>query len=198
MKRAVTVTLILLILGLVAVGVLLLVFAVMDAGDSSDDSAPRAADGTPAPPPSATPDLRRDPSPRVRAVPEGEPYAFQPPAVLTSFERRTLRGQPTATQSGGQVATYTAGSDAGAATVVLTAYYFDEPEQARQTALFTLDSDSIADYLAPPYDSAVVAHGIGQRRDGGYVAAWSHYGWAFIVQAPDRDTLDEFLDAFPH
>ena len=135
------------------------------------------------------------PAPRSRALPSGTPYDFEAPFSVGTFVRQTMRGNVTATQSGGLQATYAQGTN----DAVLTVYHFDQPDQAVRTVQFALGQTSLVRLVGTPYYGPDVAFGIAQDRRGGYLAAWSHGGWCFLVQTTGSlDVLQTFLDPFPY
>jgi hypothetical protein len=154
---------------------------------TSDGSAPYVFTG-----PTATP---RPSAPRNRDVPEGAPYDLEIPFTIGSFVQQSVRGHATGLATGGLQATYLSQQN----TVVLTAYYMDDPQQAIDAVRGALESSSVARVVETPHYLAPAAFGIVQDRQGAYLAAWSHYGWVFIVRTPDaQDALNRFMDAFPY
>ena len=134
------------------------------------------------------------PAPRSREFPSGDPYTFEAPFSAGDFVRESMHGRATSRRTGGLVATYRRNEDV----MALTVYYFDAPEQAIESVEFTLDSANIVTVLSGPYTAPAVAFGVGQDRQGGYLAVWSHYGWYFQVRtASSLEALNAFLEAFP-
>ncbi len=137
----------------------------------------------------------RSPAPRSRPLPAGKPYDFETPFSAGQFVRQAMRGRATATQTGGLQTTY----QQGGTVVVVTAYYFDTPEEAGATVRFALASATLTQIVEGPFDSRAVVYGIAQDRNGGYVAAWSHNGWCFLARTTGSlEALQEFLGAFPY
>jgi len=137
----------------------------------------------------------RPPAPRNRPLPDGEPYAFEAPFSVGNFVRQKMDGRAVSAPTGGLQATY---SD-GVSSLVVIAYRFDQPEDAVKTVEFTLESGSAVQEVVPLYSGPSVAFGVVQERQGGYLAAWSHYEWCFLVKTPNSlDVLNLFLDSFPY
>jgi hypothetical protein len=137
----------------------------------------------------------RPPAPRSRPLPDGEPYAFEAPFSVGNFVRQHMDGRAVSAPTGGLQATYYD----GVSSVVLTVYRFDQPEEAVKTVEFTLDSGSAVQDMVPLYSGPAVAYGVVQERQGGYLAAWSHYEWCFLVSTSGSlDVLNVFLDSFPY
>jgi hypothetical protein len=156
----------------------------------SKSSSPPAGGGSP--PGQGTP---RAPAPRSKAAPPGDPYDFEAPFSVGTFVRKSMHGNVTATQLGGLQATYAQGNDSA----VLTVYHFTLPDQAVQTVQFALGQASIARPVGTPYYSPGVAFGVAQDRRSGYLAAWSHDNWCYLVQTTGSlDVLNAFLDSFPY
>jgi hypothetical protein len=171
-----------------------------DKHDQKDDnvSAQGQSDTTRAPQATAT--MRRPtvtphaPAPRSMPTPEGDPYAFEAPFSAGNFVRQTLRGNAVSERGGGMQATYKREDD----TVALTIYHFDQPEKAIETVRFVLEGSSVTHIVETPYYGPTVAYGIVQVRSGATMAAWSHYGWAFIAQGVGSTTvMADFLQVFP-
>jgi hypothetical protein len=171
-----------------------------DKHDQKDDnvSAQGQSDTTRAPQATAT--MRRPtvtphaPAPRSMPTPEGDPYAFEAPFSAGNFVRQTLRGNAVSERGGGMQATYKREDD----TVALTIYHFDQPEKAIETVRFVLEGSSVTHIVETPYYGPTVAYGIVQVRSGATMAAWSHYGWAFIAQGTGSTTvMADFLQVFP-
>lgn len=184
-----------------AMGVIL---AACGGGGDEDGGGTPTGSGAVTPAPSAVPGsgfvtdapyTPRPPAPRSRALPEGDPYAFEAPFSVGTAVRQTLRGSPVSAQTGGQQATYLAGQD----TLVLTVYFFEEVSQAMDTVRFALASDSLVQMVGQPYDGPTIVYGIAEDRRGGMLAAWNHEGWCFLVQTTGPlETLNPFLEAFPY
>ncbi len=142
--------------------------------------------------PTSTP---RPPAPRNRELPEAAPYDFAPPFTIGAFVQQKTEGHATGLSTGGLQVTYLEKQDV----VVLTVYYFDDPQQAINTVRGALENSSVARTVEAPYYLPPAAYGIVQDRQGGYLAAWSHYGWAFIVRTPTSlDALNNFMAAFQY
>jgi hypothetical protein len=63
---------------------------------------------------------------------------------------------------------------------------------------FVLEGSSVTHIVETPYYGPTVAYGIVQVRSGATMAAWSHYGWAFIAQGTGSTTvMADFLQVFP-
>jgi hypothetical protein len=61
-----------------------------------------------------------------------------------------------------------------------------------------LEGSSVTHIVETPYYGPTVAYGIVQVRSGATMAAWSHYGWAFIAQGTGSTTvMADFLQVFP-
>jgi hypothetical protein len=158
---------------------------VVSQAGGGDGSSPRIYTG-----PTATP---RPSAPRNRTVPDGDPALFEAPFNVGQFIRQTAQGRTVGTETGGVQATYTHNAD----TIVLTVYYFDDPAQAINTVQYVLENKNVTP-VTELFSLTPISYGIVQDQRGGYLAAWSHYGWAFIVRTPAAlDTLNGFLDAFP-
>jgi hypothetical protein len=139
--------------------------------------------------------MPRAPAPRSKAMPSGDPYEFEAPFSVGTFVRKSMHGNVTSTQLGGLQATYAQGNDSA----VVTVYYFDRPDQATQTVQFALGQASMARPVGTPYYSPDVAFGVAQDRRSGYLAAWSHGDWCYLVQTTGSlDVLNAFLDSFPY
>jgi hypothetical protein len=137
----------------------------------------------------------RAPAPRSKAEPSGDPYEFEAPFSVGTFVRKSMHGNVTSTQLGGLQAIYARESDSA----VLTVYHFDRPDQAVQTVQFALGQASMARPVGTPYYSPDVAFGVAQDRRSGYLAAWSHGDWCYLVQTTGSlDVLNAFLDSFPY
>ncbi|GEM_PF-2580119 len=137
----------------------------------------------------------RAPAPRDLPVPQVEPHAFEAPFTVGLFTRQRMFGTPDAVQAGGQQAIYR--SDDG--TVVLNVYAFPTPEEAAHTVQFTLEAGSVERVIGEPYYAPSASFGAAQDANGGYVVAWSHGHWAYIVRTGDSArVLDEFLAIFPY
>jgi hypothetical protein len=156
------------------------------------------SDTTGTPQPTAT--MRRPtvtphaPAPRSMPTPEGDPYAFEAPFSAGDFIRQTLRGNAVSERAGGMQATYKRDRD----TVALTIYHFEQPEKAIETVRFVLEGSSVTRIIETPYYGPTVAYGVVQVRSGATMAAWSHYGWAFIAQGTGSTTvIRDFLGVFP-
>jgi hypothetical protein len=171
-----------------------------DKHDQTNDNTPAQgqSDATSAPQVTAT--MRRPtvtphaPAPRSLPTPEGDPYAFEAPFSAGSFVRQTLRGNAVSERGGGMQATYKREHD----TVALTIYHFEQPEKAIETVRFVLEGSSVTHIVETPYYGPTVAYGIVQVRSGATMAAWSHYGWAFIAQGTGSTTvMADFLQVFP-
>jgi len=157
-----------------------------------DSGTPSAGVNGAAPVPTAT---TRPPAPRTRPLPDGEPYAFDAPFSVGNFVRQKMDGRAVSAPTGGLQATYFD----GASTIVVKAYHFDQPEDAVKTVEFTLESGSAAQVITPLYSAPAVAFGVIQDRHGGYLAAWSHYEWCFLVSTSNSlDVLNLFMDSFPY
>ncbi len=114
---------------------------------------------------------------------------------MGAFVQQQVRGHATGLATGGLQATYLAQQD----TLVLTVYYVDDPEQAINAVRGALESSSIARVVETPHYLSPAAYGIVQDRQGSYLAAWSHYGWVFIVRTPTSlDALKRFMETFPY
>jgi hypothetical protein len=168
-----------------------------DAGNSGGGGQTPGVTSTvrPTPTPRGPTPTPREPAPRNQPVPEGDPYAFEVPFSAGSFIRQSLRGNATSERTGGMQAVYQRDQDVLAVTV----YYFEQPEQATETVRFVLEGASVIGTVETPYYAPSAAYGVVQVRSGGYMAAWSHYEWAFIIQTGSAvDILNEFLRAFPY
>jgi hypothetical protein len=162
-----------------------------DDGDQDADQSgpPDQSDGL------AVPASPTSPAPRWLPMPSGDPAAFQPPESLGEFRRDSMRDRATATQIGGLKATYQGWGEV----LTLNVYYFGTPAQAQDTVRFMLEQRSIVQLVEPLYTDAEVAYGIGQGRQGGYLAAWSHDRWMFAVQTGgELEALYAFLEVFPY
>jgi hypothetical protein len=176
-------------------------------GDATSTAGPIAAVGGPEAdatgsvqsPPSPTPipptHTPVPPPPRERLLPEGEPYAFEPPFSVGDFVRQTLRGNATATRAGGQQATYRRDTE----TIVVQVYRFDLTSEAMATVESALNASTIVAQVEEPYSSPAVTFGLVQDQHGAYLAAWNHYQWVFLVSTPESlDVMNGFLNDFPY
>jgi hypothetical protein len=135
------------------------------------------------------------PPPRERLLPEGEPYAFEPPFSVGDFVRQTLRGNATATGAGGQLATYRRDTE----TIVVQVYRFDLTSGAIATVESVLNASTIVAQVGESYSSPAVTFGLVEDQHGAYLAAWNHYQWVFLVSTPDSlDVMNGFLRDFPY
>jgi hypothetical protein len=187
----------------IVIGLLLIALLAGCGGDKHDQkddnvSVQGQGEATRAPQPTAT--MRKltvtphAPAPRSMPTPEGDPYAFEAPFSAGAFVRQTLRGNAVSERGGGMQATYKREDD----TVALTIYYFEQPEKAIETVRFVLEGSSVTRVVETPYYGPTVAYGIVQVRSGATMAAWSHYGWAFIAQGTGSTTvIADFLQVFP-
>ncbi len=157
-------------------------------------------DGHTEQPPSASPialstGAARTPAPRDLPAPQVEPQQFEAPFTVGTFVRQRLFGKPNAVQTGGQQAVYR--SDDG--TLVLNVYCFPSAEEATRTVQFALEAGSVSLQIVEPYYAPASSFGAAQDAKGGYVVAWSHDNWAYIVRTGDSArVLDEFLALFPY
>jgi hypothetical protein len=188
----------------IAIGLLLITLVAGCGGKNKQD---QKDTNTPVPGPSATPrapqptaTIRRPtvtphaPAPRSLPTPEGDPYAFEAPFSAGNFVRQTMRGNAVSERVGGLQTTYKRDQDI----VALTIYHFEQPEKAIETVRFALDGSSVTHIVETPYYGPTVAYGVVQVRSGAIMAAWSHYGWAFIAQGTgSASVISDFLQVFP-
>jgi hypothetical protein len=168
--------------------------------DQKDENVPTQSQSDATRAPQATATMRKPtvtphaPAPRSLPTPEGDPYAFEAPFSAGTFVRQTLRGNAVSERGGGMQATYKREDD----TVALTVYHFEQPEKAIETVRFVLEGSSVTRIVETPYYGPTVAYGIVRVRSGATMAAWSHYGWAFIAQGTGSTTvIADFLQVFP-
>ena len=183
------------------IGALVAVIVLAACGGSSGSGDTSPVPNTPSPGtaatyvftgPTATP---RAPAPRNRVVPEVAAYDFEVPFTVGAFVQQQAQGHATGLATGGLQVMYLQQQNL----VVLTVYHFSDPEQAINTVRGALESSSIVRAIETPHYLAPAAYGIVQDRQGGYLAAWSHYGWVFIVRTPTAlDALNSFMAAFPY
>ena len=160
-------------------------------GNGQDKAQPATSIFTPAPTKSGA----RAPAPRDLPVPQVEPHAFEAPFTVGVFVRQRMFGKPEAIQTGGQQAVY----EADDGTVVLNVYYFSTAQEATRTVQFTLEAGSVSRQIVTPYYGPTASFGAAQDANGGYVVAWSHDNWAYIVRTGNSArVLDEFLALFPY
>jgi len=173
-----------------------IVFVLAGCGDKKDKTDNGNGTGTAVVQDTPTPtQTLRPPAPRNRPLPEGDPYAFEAPFSVGNFVRQSMDGRVVSAPTGGLRATY----NDGANSVVVVAYHFDQPDEAVKTVEFTLNSGSAVQDIVPLYSGPSVAFGVVQERQGGYLAAWSHYEWCFLVStSASLDVLNVFMDSFPY
>jgi hypothetical protein len=192
----------------IAIGLLLITLLITllagcggkDKQDQKNNNTPGQSETTPTRAPQPTATMRRPtitphaPAPRSLPTPEGDPYAFEAPFSAGNFVRQTMRGNAVSARLGGMQATYKRDQDA----VALTIYHFEQPQQAIDTVRFVLEGSSVTHIIETPYYGPTVAYGVVQVRSGAIMAAWSHYGWAFIAQGTGSTTvISDFLQVFP-
>jgi hypothetical protein len=176
---------------------ILVMFMLAAAGCGGNDDDKKEGGDTP---PSTTiitpaPTEVSEPAPRSHTLPEVAPYDFEAPFSVSTFVRQSAQGRPTSTGTGGLQATYQLEQNI----VTLTIYYFATADEASRTAQFALKSGSMVEMVEPLYVGPAITFGIAQDRHGGYLAAWSHEGWCFLVATPNGlDILNSFLESFPY
>ena len=171
-------------------------------GDSEDDGATDAADAptnaaqaTSAIQPTVLPSLTpRDPAPRSRATPPGDPAAFEAPLSVGSFVRKDAAGQVTASSTGGLQASYLDGDRM----VQLTMFRLNSPELALEKVQNQLGSNSVMRLVETPFLTTAIAYGTAEMRQG-YLIAWSHYEWVyFAYTSGSLEDVQAFMEAFPY
>jgi hypothetical protein len=171
----------------VIVGLVLVLVVLSGCGGGDND----AGDGsTPDPTPIAP-----NPAPRSRSLPSGEPFDFEAPVSAGDFVRGAATGRATGIDTGGFVATYAQDGT----TIALTVYAFGSAEEAVDTVRYALNAQSILHLAEESFYGRNAAYGIGQLRQGGYLAAWSHETWCFLARTNgDLNSLKQFLEDFPY
>lgn len=135
------------------------------------------------------------PAPRSHALPDVKPYDFEAPFSVATFIRQSAQGRTTSPGNGGLQATYQQDQNS----VVMTVYHFETADEAARTVQFTLQSGSMVRMVEPIYVGPAIVFGIAEDRHGGYLAAWSHESWCFLVATPNGlDVLNSFLESFPY
>lgn len=185
--------------------VLVLVMAACGGGDKNE--ADRAGSGSSAasvpasaPTVTAVPTYAADPvlfaRGRTQPAPQVEAALFEAPFSVGEFVRRSVRGRASATDTAGQMAVYSNGTDV----VVLNVLYFPSSAEAVQTVRYTLEeSDPTLQPVEPPLYNNQRSFGVSRDRHGGLTAAWTNGPWTFVARA-DRsgDALNAFLAKFSY
>ena len=163
-----------------------------DGGDADAPPDTGVNEATLVPTPTFTP---RAPAPRNKALPAGDPAAFEAPFSVAEYVRQTVQGRPDLPQQGGQVAAYRK----DVIDVLVTVYRFEDIERALESVRFTLEGSTIEASVGEPFYGPTVAYGVARDRQGNHIAVWSNDEWFFLVRSSGSvDDLQNFLDFFPY